>query len=63
MSGGHVKQGLVGVPGLPDQPDSLAWRAPSSGQVKYKAEAIISYVKQFLLKIYLILKKNLQCYY
>lgn len=34
MSGGHVKQGLVGVPGLPDQPDSLAWRAPSSAVVQ-----------------------------
>ncbi len=33
-SGGHVEQDPVGMPEPQVLPDSLAWRAPSSGQNK-----------------------------
>lgn len=32
MSGGHAKQGPVGMPEPQGLHDSLAWKAPSSGQ-------------------------------
>lgn len=38
MSGGDVKQGPVGMPAPPGQPDSLAWTVPSSGQITQTAE-------------------------
>lgn len=34
MSGGHVEPGPAGMPELQGLPESLAWRAPSSGQTK-----------------------------
>lgn len=38
MSGGHAKQGPVGMPEPQGLPDSLAWKAPSSGQINTSEE-------------------------
>lgn len=52
--GGHAEQDPVGTPELPDLPDSLAWRAPSSGQQQYTVKVISSLLKKYDVRVFFL---------